>query len=61
MTKAVPGQIAADVQAGAFLPADAQASNCQAAVIAKLPATVGVAAAGVFVQTNAPAVVAAMG
>lgn len=52
-----PCQVVADVQAVACVPAGAQASNCQAAVIAKLSTTVGV-----YVQTNAPAVVvAAMG
>lgn len=61
VTAAVPGQIAADIQAGTCLPADAQASNCQAAAIATLSATVGAAAAGTYVQTNTPAVVAALG
>lgn len=60
VTAAVPGQIAADIQAGTCLPADAQATNCQAAAIAKLSATVGTAAAGAYVQANAPVVVAAM-
>jgi phospholipase/lecithinase/hemolysin len=61
VTAAVPGQIAADIESGACVPADAQASNCQAAAIATLSATVGVAAAGDHVQANAPSVVAAMG
>jgi len=61
VTAAVPGQIAADIQAGTCVPVDAQASNCQAAAIAKLSATVGAAAAGAYVQANSPAVVAAMG
>jgi outer membrane lipase/esterase len=61
VTAAVPGQIAADIQSGACVPVDAQASNCQAAAIATLSATVGAAAAGAYVQTNSPAVVAAMG
>jgi outer membrane lipase/esterase len=61
VTAAVPGQIAADIQAGTCVPVDAQASNCQAAAIAKLSATVGAAAASAYVQANSPAVVAAMG
>lgn len=61
VTAAVPAQIAADIQAGSCVPTDAQASNCQAAAIAKLSATVGAATAGAYVQANAPAVVTAMG
>lgn len=61
VTAAVPGQIAADIQSGACVPADAQASNCQAAAIATLSATVGAAAAGAHVQANTPEVVATMG
>ena len=61
VTVAVPGQSAADIQSGACVPADAQASNCQAAAIASLSASVGAAAAGAPVQANTPAVVAAMG
>ena len=61
VTAAVPGQIAADIQAGTCVPVDAQASNCQAAAIAKLSATVGAAAAGAYVQANSPAAVSAMG
>ena len=46
VTAAVPRQIEADIQIGACVQADAQASNCQAAAIATLSATVGAAAAG---------------
>lgn len=58
---ALPGQIAANIQAGTCLPANAQASNCQAAALAALTQTVGSAAAAASVQANAPAAVAAMG
>lgn len=61
VTAAVPGQIQKDILAGSCQPADAQASNCQPAAIATLTPTVGAAAAAGYVQTNAPAVVTAMG
>ncbi|MFZ6845976.1 SGNH/GDSL hydrolase family protein [Undibacterium sp. RuTC16W] len=61
VTAAVPGQIQKDIAAGTCVPADAQATNCQAAAVAKLTPTVGAAAAGAFVQANAPLVVTAMG
>ncbi|MDY7538904.1 SGNH/GDSL hydrolase family protein [Undibacterium sp. RTI2.1] len=61
VTAAVPGQIALDIKSGKCVPADAQASNCQAAAIATLTPTVGAAAAAAYVQTNAPVVVTAMG
>ncbi|MCU6435740.1 SGNH/GDSL hydrolase family protein [Undibacterium sp. Jales W-56] len=61
VTAAVPGQIQADIAAGKCVPADAQASNCQAAAVATLSPTVGAAAAGAYIQTNAPLVVTAMG
>lgn len=61
VTAAVPNQIAADIAAGTCTPTDAQATNCQAAAVAKLTPTVGLNAAGTYVQTNAPGVVAAMG
>lgn len=60
VTAAVPGQIAKDIQSGACKPTDAQATNCQAAAIATLSATVGATAAGAYVQTNAPAAVTAV-
>ena len=61
VTAAVPGQIATDIAAGTCTPTDAQATNCQAAAVAKLTPTVGATAAGNYVQTNAPLAVAAMG
>jgi phospholipase/lecithinase/hemolysin len=61
VTAAVPGQIAKNIAAGTCVPADAQATNCQAAAIAALTPTVGAAAAGAYVQTNAPNVATAMG
>lgn len=41
---AVPGQVAANIQTGICVPADAHASHCQAAAIAKLFTTVDSAA-----------------
>ncbi|MFD2273527.1 esterase [Undibacterium arcticum] len=61
VTAAVPGQIQKDIAAGTCTPTDAQATNCQPAAIAELTPTVGAAAAGAYVQTNAPLAVTAMG
>lgn len=61
VSAAVPAQIQKDVAAGSCVPADAQASNCQPAAIAALTPTVGASAAAAYVQSNATAVVTAMG
>ena len=61
VSAAVPAQIQKDVAAGSCVPADAQASNCQPAAIAALTPTVGASAAAAYVQSNAAAVVTAMG
>lgn len=60
VTAAVPAQIGADIAAGTCLPANAS-TTCVSAAIAELSPTVGAAAAGAYMQTNAPAAVGAMG
>ncbi len=60
VTAAVPGQIAADIAAGTCAPANAQ-TTCVSTAVATLSPTVGAAAAGAYMQTNAPIAVAAMG
>ncbi len=54
---AVQAQIVKDIASGKCVPADAQATNCQAAA----GATVGAAGAAAYVQATAPAIVTAMG
>jgi len=60
VTAGVPGQITADIAAGTCLPANAS-TTCVAAAVAALTPTVGAAAAGAYMQTNAPLAVAAIG
>lgn len=48
VSAAVPGQIQKDIAAGTCQPADAQATNCQAAAIATLTPTVGAEAGAAY-------------